>query len=315
MIDGSGPRLGTLVVDGHPRPGRDAPRPPAAPNPLSPRLQVARAVLVSLLVLSVSLLMQLLVVSRLYQYSAQQRAFARLRAELAQGTAAIGPTGAGGRALRPGSPVAYLEIPALHLKQVVVEGTSSANLFTGPGHRRDTPLPGQAGVSILLGRRASFGGPFAKIAGLRKGATIRITTGEGTFVYKVLGVRREGAEVPAPAPAGAGRLLLATAAGTPFMPSGVARVDADLTTAASAGPARPFNARSLPASEQIMGTDPGTIWALALWLQFLVLVVLGATWASQRWDRARAWIVFLPPLLLCGLNASGQAAHLLPNLL
>ena len=33
-----------------------------------------------------------------------------------------------------------------------MEGTSSGTLMSGPGHRRDTPFPGQAGVSVIVGR-------------------------------------------------------------------------------------------------------------------------------------------------------------------
>ena len=41
-----------------------------------------------------------------------------------------------------GDPVALLTIPSIGLEQVVVEGTASGDTLVGPGHRRDTPLPG-----------------------------------------------------------------------------------------------------------------------------------------------------------------------------
>ena len=64
-----------------------------------------------------------------------------------------------------------------------------------------------------------------------------------------------------------------------------------------------------------MGADASTLWALAFWLQALIVLTLGAVWAWHRWGRAKAWVVFLPPLLLVGLAASGEAARLMPNLL
>jgi len=283
--------------------------------PLSPRLELARIVLLVVCALAVSLILELVVVSSLKQHAAQRQAFERFRAELAGGTAPIGPADAARRPLRAGSPVAYLDIPSIGLRQVVGEGTTAGTLFTGPGHRRDTPLPGQAGVSVVLGRRAAFGGPFARISELRKGALIRATTGSGVYEYRVTGVRREGNPVPAPLAVGAGRLLLATAAGTRFMPSGVLRVDADLAVAAVSGPARQVTSASLPAAEQMMAGDPGSLGTLVLWLQALVIVTFAATWAWHQWGRAKAWIVCLPPLLLVGLSASAEAAHLLPNLL
>ncbi|MFD1273890.1 sortase domain-bontaining protein [Streptomyces kaempferi] len=66
-----------------------------------------------------------------------------------------------GDLLAPGTPVALIDIPAAHLHQVVLEGTDSGVLTDGPGHRRDTPLPGQSGTSVLMGRAAAYGGPSA----------------------------------------------------------------------------------------------------------------------------------------------------------
>ncbi|MDP1818340.1 MAG: class E sortase [Acidimicrobiales bacterium] len=282
---------------------------------LPPRLQLARGVLVVVFVISASLVIQLVVVSNLQQRAAQQRAFDRFRSELATGTAPIGPVGADGRQLAQGTPVAYLEIPAIGLRQVIVEGTTSSALFTGPGHRRDSPLPGQAGVSVVLGRSAAFGGPFRQIDALERGDTIHVTTGQGEFDYRVTGRRSDGDPAPGPAGPGKGRLLLATAAGRPFMPDGVLRVDADLVTAAVGGAAPLVASRALPPAEQLMGADTGTLWALALWLQALTVVAIGAVWAWHRWGRAKAWVVFLPPLIFAGLSASGEAARLMPNLL
>lgn len=287
----------------------------AAVPPLSPRLQLARAALLAVLTISVSLLLELLVVSDLQQRADQHQAFDALRLDLAEGTAPVGPTDADGRPLAPGTPVAYLEIPSIGLRQVVGEGTTPGNLFAGPGHRRDTPLPGQAGTSIVLGRRAAFGGPFARLDDLRTGALIRVTTGQGTFDYHVTGWRQDGDPVPDAPEQDEGRLMLATAAGRPFMPSGVLRIDAALDAPATPGPARLVSARALPPEEQIMGADARTLWALALWLQALTVLVVGAVWAWHRWGRARAWLVFVPPLLLVGLSTTGEAARLLPNLL
>jgi len=282
---------------------------------LSPRLQLARAALVLVSVVSVSLVLELLVVSSLQQRAAQQRAFERFRGAVALGTAPVGPTDAAGRELSPGTPVAYLEIPSLGIRQVVGEGTSGGDLFAGPGHRRDTPLPGQGGVSVVFGRQAAFGGPFARIDELRRGAVIRVTTGQGHYAYKVTGPRRAGDPAPGAVASGSGRLLLVTAGGRPFMPSGVLRVDAELTVPAAPAPPRLVASGALAPSEQIMGADTRTLWALALWLQALTMVMLGAVFAWHRWGRAKAWVVFLPPLLLVGLCTSAEAARLLPNLL
>lgn len=283
--------------------------------PLSPRLQLVRAVLVLVLVMAATLFLQLVLISSLQQSAAQGRAFDQFRAELATGTAPIGPTDRDGKELAPGTPVAYLEIPALGVEQVVGEGTSASVLFDGPGHRRDTPLPGQIGTSVVFGRRASFGGPFESIPSLEPGDVIRVTTGQGVFEYSVIGVRLEGDPAP-PAPAAdGGRLTLVTAGGRSFLPDGVIRVDAELTEGAVGGPARLYGAGVLPPEDRLMAADTRTVWVLAFWLQALIALALAAVWAWHRWGRAQTWVVFLPALALVGLSASGEVARLLPNLL
>jgi hypothetical protein len=198
---------------------------------------------------------------------------------------------------------------------VVGEGTTSGVLLNGPGHRRDTSLPGQIGTSIVYGRRAAYGGPFGRIGDLNEGDEIKVTTGQGLFKFRVVDVRRKGDPVPAASAIGASRLTLVTAAGAPFFPNGVVRVDADLDGKAVVGPARLIGSSGLPAEEKLMAGDSRTLWALALWLQALVVLTLGAVWAWHRWGQAQAWVVFLPPLMLVGLFASTEVARLLPNLL
>lgn len=283
--------------------------------PLGPRLQLVRSSLVLLAIVSIAVLLQLLVVSRLQAHAAQGQAFDDFRGRLARGVAPIGPTDEQGRPLALGTPVAFLEIPSIGLRQVIGEGTTPSVLFGGPGHRRDTPLPGQIGTSVVLGRRAAYGGAFANLTDLAPGDRITLTTGQGVFQYSVLGVRPEGVAAPAAPEPTAARLLLVTAAGSPFLPEGLLRVDADLVGEAVVGPTRLVGASGLTAAERAMGSDTSTLWALALWLQALIVLSLGVVWAWHRWGRAQAWVVFLPPLLLVGLAASGEAARLLPNLM
>jgi sortase A len=109
--------------------------------------------------------------------------------------------------------------------------------------------------------------------------------------------------------------VLTTAAGAPFLPNGVIRVDADLVGDAMVGPARLVSFDNLPREEKVMAGDGRTLWALALWLQALIVLSLAAVWAWHRWGRAQSWVVFLPPLMLVCLFATGEATRLLPNLL
>jgi sortase A len=262
-----------------------------------------------------SLLLQLVVLSGFQERSAQQAAFDSFRADLARGTAPIAAVNEEDKALRPGTPMAYLEIPAIGVRQVVLEGTSSGVLFDGPGHRRDSPFPGAPGTTVIFGRRATFGGPFSEIGDLEQGDAIRVTTGAGEFDYEVIGVRHEGDPSPPILEAGEGRMLLVTAGGRPYLPDGVLRVDAELTSSPRSGGSPAQTAQTLPDPELIMASDTSTLWALALWMQALLVVTVAFVWAWHRWGRARAWIVGFPVLLLVGLMVAEQVARLLPNLL
>lgn len=291
----------------------DATREPLPP--LTPRRQFARAALATAAFASVAVAVHLGAISGLQQRSAQARAFDEFREQLAIGVAPTGPTDDAGALLDIGTPVAHLRIPSIDLEQVVVEGTTTAALYDGPGHRRDTPLPGQEGTSIVMGRRAMYGGPFGKLGSLSPGDQVFVTTAQGEFAFEVTGLRRDGdPALPPPAP-GASRLTLITADGAAFLPAGALRVDASLVGTAVGGAQRPFTAATLPAAERIMQGDPGTVWALAMWLQLLLAVVVVAVWSWHRWGRAQTWIVFAAPIAFVAIAVSGEAARLLPNVM
>ncbi|MEY9962013.1 sortase A [Streptacidiphilus sp. MAP12-16] len=244
-----------------------------------------------------------------------ETSYADLRLAFAQGTVPVGQTGTDGKLLALGQPVALLTIPQLALREVVHEGTTSGVLASGPGHRRDTPLPGQAGTSVLMGRQSGFGGPFGHIGELRPAETFSLLTGQGTQVYRVLDVRRAGDPLP-PAPAdGKGRLILVTADGPAFMPDGVLLVDADLTGTVRPAPDRPLTTQGLGPAELPMGGDPAAWVPLVLWGEALLLAAVVLTLARVRWGRWQAWIVGVPVLGALGLSVADQVVRLLPNLI
>nr|WP_281387035.1 sortase [Jiangella mangrovi] len=214
-----------------------------------------------------------------------------------------------------GTPVAILEIPALGLSEVVLEGTTSDVMRSGPAHRRDTVLPGQEGTSVIMGRRTTYGGPFNRIHTLRPGDQITAVTGQGEHLYEVIGVRREGDPLPEPARDGEGRLTLVTADGRPLLPSGVLRVDAELVSDAQPAPARSLTTASLPASEDTLATDDQAWYPLVLLGQALLLAVAGTVWVRNRLGHWQAWVVGIPVIAALGLTAADQVARLLPNLL
>jgi sortase A len=262
--------------------------------------------------LFLTVVVYLAVLGRLQHHAAQTREFARLREELASGVAPVGPTDQHGHLLPLGTPVALISIPHIHVTEVVLEGTTSGVLMSGPGHLRTTVFPGQQGTSVIFGRRAAFGGPFANLDRLRTGDLIVATTGVGATKFKVVDKRRSGDPVPGPPQNGA-RLTLVTATGPRLVPTGVLRVDAD--NVGTAQPAAALAVSSVPHSELALGTDTGSLWGLVLVLQALVVLAVGSVYAWYRWGVIRTWVLFLPPLLLAVYFLCGGVARLLPNLL
>lgn len=115
----------------------------------------------------------------------QSRAQAGLQRSFAT-TLAYAEAPVGGN-IRPGTPVARLDIPAIGVHEIVVEGTSADQLRKGAGHLRVSPLPGQAGNSVLLGHALAYGAPFGSIGSLRPGDLIHVLTGQGGASYRVTG--------------------------------------------------------------------------------------------------------------------------------
>jgi sortase A len=292
----------------------DAAQPDAESVPVHrPRsVAVAVRVLVSVALLAAWVLLFALVISGVQEARSQQMLYDGFRQELAMGTASLGGHIAAGR------PVALVDIDGLGLHRVVVvEGTDASDMRAGPGHLSSTPLPGQAGVSVVFGRSATYGGPFGSLARLHAGDRIQVTTGQGTFTYVVNRVRTAGDPVPAAPAAGTGRLLLVSSVGSGWRggwaPTQAIYVDATLRGAPVPAPSgRP---RFVPASQKAMQPDLAALFPLALWLSALTLVGVLAVVTRNRWGRWQAWVVGVPIAAAVVWAATDCAMQLLPNLL
>jgi sortase A len=227
-----------------------------------------------------------------------------LKDELGQATVPVNG------AIPTGTPVGIVEIPRLHLEQVFVEGSSSAQTIKGPGLRHDTVLPGQAGASVLVGRRATFGAPFAHLDQLRTGDKIEVTTGQGQFTYVVDLVRTSDApdveieQVPS-------RLTLVTS-DPAITPTRSLQVSAQLQ-----GDPLPATTRQATVAEDLPGEGSSSRQvSLLLWAQALLLAtVLTTRSALARPGRGGLWIGAVPVLLALLWQVFENIAVLLPNTL
>jgi LPXTG-site transpeptidase (sortase) family protein len=287
------------------------------PEPVGPARQVAGTMFTILAVALIGFAVWLSFGSRLYFSRVQVEAYETLRVQLANGTAPVGPTNPynPNQLVAPGTPVAVLKIPALHMQDVVMEGTTGQVMEGGPGHVRDTPLPGQQGASVILGRRAAYGAPFAGLGSLAPGDPISVATQEGVAKYQVIDIRRAGSPLPPPLAAGSGRLVLVTADGVPFDPTGEVYVDASLVGQPFATPPQVLTSSTLPADENAMGTDTAAWVPLVFWAQLLLLVAAAVAWLSRAWGRWQTWLVGAPVLTYLSIVVADEVTRLLPNIL
>lgn len=262
------------------------------------------------------MLLQTLVLGGISEQRSQHLLYSQFRAELAQETAPTGALDYNNNPIKPGAPVALLTIPALGEQQVVVEGTASGDLMAGPGHERDTPMPGEVGDSVVFGRASTYGAPFHDISHLKAGDTITVLNGQGTVHYTVRDVRSAGDPIP-PSPTGskAGRLVLVSAQGSGLLsalrPRAAVYVDADTTTALPAGPV----AQAIPPAEQILHADTSAMPVLVLLLAFLVGLVFAVSIARRHFSAARVWLVATPVAIALAWSVTDQVMRLLPNLM
>ena len=123
----------------------------------------------------------MLVLGRLSEARAQHLLYTEYRTQLATETAPTGALDYDGKPVVEGSPVALMSIPAIGLHDVVVvDGTTSGDLLDGPGHLRTTPLPGNVGTSLVMGRSTTYGAPFGKITSLVPGDDITVLGAQGS---------------------------------------------------------------------------------------------------------------------------------------
>lgn len=219
---------------------------------------------------------------------------------------------ASGRLPAQGQPVAVLVIPAIGLRQAVVEGTDATDLRAGPGHMPTTALPGQQGNAVIAGRRDTYGGPFGALGRLRPGDRITAVDGYGTAHYRVVRVEevREGAHDVVTETA-ANRLTLVTA-DSAFLPNGRLAVIADLVGKPLPGaPPRP---RFHPGRDQLglTGDTTSALMALGWSLVFLVLSA-GTAVLLRLWRHPTVvYPLAVPVLLVVALFACQSLAGALP---
>ena len=287
---------------------------PAVKVPLAPRAFVVRTALLIVSGMLLGFAFNLILMSPLRYFHDQQNAYAQFRNELANAVAPVSGHLVGGGIVPVGDPIALLQIPSIGMNEVVLNGTSSTVLISGPGYQRDTAMPGQVGHSFFLGRATSFGGPFGGIGSLPVGTQITVITGQGQADYVVSAIRHSGDPIVRLQP-GEGRLTLATADGAPYVPNGLVEVDAKLTSPPVDPQGTVVESALLAPAEQALAGDSSAAVGLVMWSALLLAASVALVWMSLVWGRWQVWIVAVPVVAALGVAVSNHIVMLLPNLM
>ncbi|WP_436788287.1 sortase [Yinghuangia sp. YIM S10712] len=243
-------------------------------------------------------------VSDFQQARTQRRLFDRISEDFYN---AVGPLGGD---IKEGTPIAILDIPSIDLRQVVVEGTTADQLRAGPGHLRNTSLPGGFGNSVLMGKRWSYGAPFGDIDRLKAGQKIQVTTQQGQFTYVVrdeMHVDKGDDDVIAP---GGGHRLTLVTADSWVRPDGRTVVVADLQGQFEV--AEPGRTRTVGDEEKGTSGEAGAGMALLLWAQAFALVCGVMAWALRRYNRRITLTLGAPTTIAVLWALYDNASRLLP---
>lgn len=77
-------------------------------------------------------------------------------------------------------------IPKINMDAIVIEGVSRKELSSGPGHMKETAMPGETGNAVITAHRDTF---FRHIYELTKGDHIQVRRNGRVFTYEVTGKR------------------------------------------------------------------------------------------------------------------------------
>lgn len=146
------------------------------PARINPVLRWSRNVFLIIGLLALSYVGFALLDARLYQ-AEQARRFERALKETNLARAESPAI-----AVSEGSPLGRIEISAVGLTAMVLEGADEGTLRRAVGHIRGTPLPGQRGNVALAGHRDTF---FRGLRKIRVNDEITLTTLSGSYRYRV----------------------------------------------------------------------------------------------------------------------------------
>ena len=206
----------------------------------------------------------------------------RLASDLVNGVAPVS------NPIAVGTPIGLVEVPNRDVRAVVVEGSKAEQLAQASGHLIGSALPGQPGVSAILGRSQTYGAEFKNLGQLKVGDEVIVTTGQGVHTYEVIDTTVRSSQ-DAAAFQGEGHMLILT---TVVDSSDRLVVRATLTSPVF--PAGQATDHQTTLDELGLAGDSSSWSDLALWMLIAALLAAGFPVIVNQVGRRVGWLVVTP---------------------
>ena len=206
----------------------------------------------------------------------------RLASDLVNGVAPVS------NPIAVGTPIGLVEVPNRDVRAVVVEGSKAEQLAQASGHLIGSALPGQPGVSAILGRSQTYGAEFKNLDQLKVGDEVIVTTGQGIHTYEVIDTTVRSAQDTA-AFQGEGHMLI--------MATVVDSSDRLVVRASLTSPVFPAGQTidHQTTLDELGLTGDSSSWSdLALWMLLAALLAAGFPIIVNQVGRRVSWLVVSP---------------------
>jgi LPXTG-site transpeptidase (sortase) family protein len=187
-----------------------------------------------------------------------------------------------------GVPIGLIDVPNRDVRAVVIEGSKAEQLAQASGHLIGSALPGQPGVSAILGRSQTYGAEFRNLDQLIVGDEVVVTTGQGVHTYEVIDITVRSARDTAAFQGEGHMLILATVVDSSD------RLVVRTTLTSPVFPAGQATDHQTTLDELGLAGDSSSWSDLALWMLIAALLAAGFPIIVNQVGRRVGWLVVTP---------------------
>lgn len=228
----------------------------------------------------------------------------------------------------PGDPIGRIEIPAIGVDYISLQGVDLKWLKEGPGHFPQTPLPGQPGNVALAGHRTTYAAPFNRLDELQPGDEITFETLQGRFTYRVdaheteIGQPPSGHFIVKPTEVGildqdGTNKVTLVACNPKYSARERIVVTATLESPPAAATPLPENddgsqVTTDATADALAGGDGSARVPAVLWSALALAIWFGTWFVARHWRRIPAYVIGVPIFAVVLFVAYENIARLLP---